>query len=124
LLETAPYPYGGDWVGVGWGPETRFTESRKGFVTQFSPGLASNMKAGETSDGVRISLNVKHDTIFYPHIDFNGNVYGRGVIVYALDPSLCAVAVLTRQINEQINFMKYLPVILTATRGTRRSRHT
>jgi hypothetical protein len=82
------------------------------------------MKAGETSDGVLISLNVKHDTIFYPHIDFNCNVSGRGVIVHALDPSLCAVAVLTRQINEQINSMKYLPVILTATRGTRRSLHT
>jgi hypothetical protein len=23
LLETAPYPYGGDWVGVGWGSETQ-----------------------------------------------------------------------------------------------------
>jgi hypothetical protein len=116
LLQLAPYPYGGDWVGVGWGSETRFTESRKGFVTQFSPGLASHMKPGETSDGVLMSLNVKHETIFYLHIDFNGNVSGRGTIVYTLDPNLCAVAVLTRQVNEQINFMKYLPVIFTATR--------
>ena len=69
---------------------------------------------GDAASGVIMSLNVKHETTFYFHVDFDGNVTGRGVIVYTLDPNLCGVAVLTRQVNEQVNFMKYLPVAFAA----------
>ena len=114
LSHLAQYPYGGDWVGTGWGSETRFRRSRKQFVTQFSPEAAGTMTPEEGSEGVIMSLNVKHETAFYFHIDFDGNVSGRGTITYTLDPNLCGVAVLTRQVNERVNFMKYLPVIYTA----------
>ena len=35
LTDLARYPYGGDWVGVGWGSETRFEQTRRAFVSQF-----------------------------------------------------------------------------------------
>jgi hypothetical protein len=114
MPDLASYPYGGDWVGEAWGSETRFRRTRKEFVSQFSPGLAGTMTPEQGSEGVIMSLNVKHKAAFYFHIDFNGNVAGRGVVVYTLDPDLCGVATLTRQVNERVNFMKYLPVILAA----------
>jgi hypothetical protein len=110
------HPYGGDWVGVAWGSETRFKQGRTSFVAQFSPALARTMKPEEGSEGVVMTLNVKHHSVFYLHIDDDGSVSGRGTITYTLDPNLCAVAVLTRQVNERINFMKYLPAIYLATR--------
>ncbi len=113
ITDLSPYPYGGDWVGWGSGTETRFEQTRQGFVGQFSPAAASAM-TGDAASGVIMSLNVKHETTFYFHVDFDGNVTGRGVIVYTLDPNLCGVAVLTRQVNEQVNFMKYLPVAFAA----------
>ena len=111
----AESPFGGDWVGVGWGSETRFKETRKAFVAQFSSTAAATMP-DDASEGVLMSINVKHQTVFYFHVDFDGNVTGRGVITYTLDPNLCAVAVLTRQVNEQVNFMKHLPAIYLASR--------
>lgn len=112
----AEYPYGGDWVGIGWGSETRFKQTRRAFVGQFSPAIASSMKNEEGAEGVIMSMNVKHETVFYFHIDFDGTVSGRGVIIYALDANLCAVATLTRQVNERVNFMKYLPDIVQIVR--------
>ncbi|HSK03412.1 MAG TPA: deaminase domain-containing protein [Kofleriaceae bacterium] len=109
----ADHPYGGDWVGVGWGAETRFKQTRRAFVAQFSPGLAKAMPP-EQGEGVIMSVNVKHQTAFYFHVDRNGNVSGRGNIVYTLDPNLCGVAALTRQVNEQVNLMKMLPAIYLA----------
>jgi len=111
--DAATHPFGGDWVGTGWGVETRFKSSRKQFVAQFSPKLAADL-SGAAADAVMMSLNVKHQVIFRFHVDYDGNVTGRGVIVYALDPDLCGVAVLTRQVNEKVNLMKYLPVVFVA----------
>lgn len=111
----ADQPYGGDWVGVGWGNETRFKQTRRAFVGQFSPALARTMKPEEGADGVIMSVNVKHQTAFYFHVDRNGDVRGRGYIVYTLDPNLCAVATLTRQVNQGVNLMKMLPAIYLAT---------
>lgn len=116
LTALAKYPYGGYWVGTGWSSETRFKHTRRQFVGQFSPGLARTMKPEEGAEGVIMALNVKHKTTFYFHVDFDGNVSGRGTITYTLDPNLCAVAVLTRQVNERVNFLKYLPMIYTAAR--------
>ena len=110
----ADQPYGGDWVGVGWGSETRFKQTRRAFVAQFSPGLAKTMKPEEGAEGVLMSVNVKHQTAFYFHVDHDGNVSGRGTIVYTLDPNLCAVAALTRQVNEQVNLMKMIPAMYLA----------
>lgn len=108
----ADLPYGGDWVGIGWGSETRFKQTRTAFVSQLSPRLAGTM---EGADGVMMSVNVKHQTVFYFHVDVDGNVTGRGSIVYTLDPYLCPVATLTRQVNEAVNLMKWLPAIYLAT---------
>jgi hypothetical protein len=112
----AQYPYGGDWVGVGWGTETRFKQTRRAFVGQFSPAVAASMKPEEGSEGVIMSLNVKHETVFYFHVDFEGNVSGRGMITYTLDPNLCAIAILTKQVNERVNVMKFLPDVLSLVR--------
>jgi putative deaminase of polymorphic toxin system len=106
-------PFGGDWVGAAWGSETRFEQSQRQFVGQFSPGVASSMKP-EEGTRVIMSLNVKHESAFYLHIDYEGNVTGRGTITYTLDPNLCGVAALTRQVNEQVNLMKYLPGLFLA----------
>lgn len=110
----ADQPYGGDWVGVGWGAETRFKQTRRAFVSQFSPSLARTMKPEEGAEGVIMSVNVKHQTAFYFHVDHDGNVSGRGYIVYTLDPNLCAVAALTRQVNERVNLMKMIPAMYLA----------
>jgi hypothetical protein len=112
ITALAPSPYGGDWVGSGWGTETRFVQTRQAFVAQFSPVAASTMTPSQGSRGVIMSLNVKHQTVFYFHVDFDGTVTGHGFVVYTLDPNLCGVATLTRQVNEQVNFLKYLPVVL------------
>lgn len=108
----ADHPYGGDWVGVGWGSETRFKQTRRAFVAQFSPALARTMPP-EQGEGVIMSVNVKHQTAFYFHVDRDGKVSGRGYVVYTLDPNLCGVAALTRQVNEQVNLMKMLPMMYT-----------
>jgi hypothetical protein len=72
------------------------------------------MTTAGRADGVIMSVNVKHQTAFYFHVDRDGNVSGRGVIVYTLDPNLCAVAALTRQVNEQVNLMKLIPAMYLA----------
>lgn len=110
----ADLPYGGDWVGVGWSSETRFKQTRRAFVAQFSTALANTMTPAEGAEGVIMSVNVKHQTVFYIHVDHDGNVSGRGSIVYTLDPNLCAVAALARQVNEQINLMKVIPAMYLA----------
>jgi hypothetical protein len=108
-------PFGGDWVGAAWGSETRFEQTQRQFVGQLSPAAAGAMKPEEGS-GVIMSLNVKHESAFYFHIDYEGNVTGRGTITYTLDPNLCGVAALTRQVNQQVNLMKYLPGLFQAAR--------
>ena len=110
----AKYPYAGDWVGIAWGAETRFKQTTKQFVAQFSSGAAASMPPGGGAEGVIMSLNVKHESTFYLHVDFEGNITGHGVITYTLDPNLCGVAALTRQVNEQVNLLKYLPEIYAA----------
>jgi hypothetical protein len=111
--DASRHPFGGDWVGSGWGVETRFKSTRKDFVGQFSRGAASALDRA-AADAVMMSLNVKHHVVFHFHVDYDGNVRGRGVIVYTLDPDLCGVAVLTRQVNESINLLKYIPAIYLA----------
>lgn len=110
----ADQPFGGDWVGVGWSSETRFKQTRRAFVGQFSAAAANQMKTEDGADGVIMSVNVKHQMAFYLHIDHDGKASGRGVIIYTLDPNLCAVAALTRQVNEQVNMMKYIPAMYLA----------
>lgn len=111
--EFAEQPFGGDWVGVGWSSETRFKQTRRAFVAQFSP-TAAKLTPQEGADGVIMSVNVKHQTAFFFHIDRHGKASGRGVIIYTLDPNLCAVAALTRQVNEQVNLMKLIPAMYLA----------
>ncbi|MGO9316691.1 MAG: deaminase domain-containing protein [Terracidiphilus sp.] len=113
ISDISSTPFGGDWVGTAWGSETRFEQTQRQFVGQFSPALAGTMKP-EEGTGVIMSLNVKHESVFYFHIDYDGNVTGRGTITYTLDPNLCGVAVLTRQVNQQVNLMKYLPMVFQA----------
>jgi hypothetical protein len=108
------YPYAGDWVGIGWSAETRFKQTGRQFVSQFSRQAAAAMSVESAAEGIIMALNVKHQTIFYLHIDNEGKVSGRGVITYMLDPNLCGLASLTRQVNEHINMMKYLPMIYAA----------
>ena len=114
LEDAAWHPFGGDWVGTGWGVETRFRASRKDFVAQLSPRLAGAGASDAAANAVLMSLNVKHQVVFRFHVDYDGNVTGRGAIVYTLDPDLCGVAILTRQVNEHVNLMKYLPAVYTA----------
>jgi hypothetical protein len=57
--------------------------------------------------------------VFYIHVDYDGNVSGRGAIVYALDPNLCGVAVLTRQVNEQVNFLQHIAGIYSVAESLR-----
>jgi hypothetical protein len=115
LSALADTPFGGDWAGTAWGAETRFEQTQRQFVGQISPAAAGGMKPEEGA-GVIMSLNVKHEAAFYFHVDYEGNVTGRGTVTYTLDPNLCGVAALTRQVNEQINFMKYLPGLFLAAR--------
>jgi hypothetical protein len=115
LSDISNTPFGGDWVGTAWGSETRFEQTQRQFVGQLSPALAGAMKP-EEGTGVIMSLNVKHESAFYFHIDYDGNVTGRGTITYTLDPNLCGVAVLTRQVNQQVNLMKYLPMVFQAAK--------
>jgi hypothetical protein len=115
LSGIAKTPFGGDWVGSAWGSETRFEQTHRQFVGQFSAAAAASMKPEEGS-GVIMSLNVKHEAAFYLHIDYDGNVTGQGTITYTLDPNLCGVAVLTRQVNQAVNLMKYLPALFQAAR--------
>ncbi|HEY6308728.1 MAG TPA: hypothetical protein VI488_19980 [Candidatus Angelobacter sp.] len=82
---------------------------------------AQSMPMGEAAEGVMMQLTVKHGTRFYFTVDADGNVHGEGEITYDLSPNLCGVAALTRQVNEQVNLMSWLPSIYKAASeiGTR-----
>ncbi len=92
-------PYVGDWVAMGWGWETRFKSSQLG---------------GVTSNKNIMTLTVRHLTRLDFTVDKAGNVRGKGEITYDLDPNLCGVAAVTRQVNEAINMMAQLPDYMEA----------
>jgi hypothetical protein len=105
-------PFVGAWVGQGWGWEERFRQGKDEFVRQF-PG-ASSLPAGPGSGETVMSLIVRHDTRYDFNVDEQGNITGEGEITYDLFPNLCGVAVLTKQVNEQVNMMSKMTTILEA----------
>jgi len=103
--------YVGDWAGEGWGWEVRFKQRRRDFVNQVTGGRGGALRLGDAAEGVIMSLMVKHGTRFYFTVDESGSMSGEGEITYDLYPNLCGVAVLTRQVNEAINFMDKIAMI-------------
>lgn len=87
------YPFVGDWVAMAWGWETRFRSSDIGNI----PGKNNVM-----------TLTVKHLARLDFTVDMAGRIVGDGEVTYDLDPNLCGVAHLTRQVNEAVNMMSML----------------
>ncbi|HWR37378.1 MAG TPA: hypothetical protein VN622_16070 [Clostridia bacterium] len=92
-------PYVGDWVAMGWGWEVRFKSSQLG---------------GVTSNKNIMTLMVKHLARMNFTVDKAGNIAGRGMVTYDLDPNLCGVHAVATQVNQAINMMAQLPDYMEA----------
>src|SRR5581483_8692493 len=91
--QNGPYAqYVGDWVGLGWGWETRFKSSDMGA----NPGNGHDM----------MTLTVRHLARFDFTVDKNGQIKGDGEITYDLDPNLCGVYRAAQEVNMAIDVLK------------------
>ncbi len=81
----SPYaPLVGMWTGDGSSYEVRFRRSKL------------------------MSVAVLSDTVFTFFVEPDGTIKGMGTIVYDVDPNLCGVAALARQVNQAIDMMQYV----------------
>ncbi|HEY1463741.1 MAG TPA: hypothetical protein VGF44_10020 [Terriglobales bacterium] len=104
-------PYVGDWVGNGWSWETRFHQSRKDFTNQLFHGIPDQMTDRNNIQGNVMEVMVEHETEYEFTVDEHGHIEGQGEIVYSVYPNLCGLAVLTKQVNEAVNMMKYISTV-------------
>jgi len=113
-------PFVGEWVGMGWGWEVRFEETRHGFARQVLGGGQAGGSSGEAllggKDGVLMMLTVEHLTRYHFLIAPDGTAIGVGSISYNLNPNLCGVAALTAMVNERVNALEWMPLIYKAGR--------
>ena len=99
-------PYMGTWAGNGWNWEIRFKHSSGDFISQFS-GIDKDelpMKKEKTI----MSLLVIQENQFNFNVDENGDIKGKGTIVYDLIPNLCGVHALATQVNQMIDMLPKL----------------
>jgi len=104
-------PYVGDWVGNGWSWETRFRQSRKDFTNQLLHGAPDQMADRNNIQGNVMEVMVEHETEYEFTVDEHGHIEGQGEIVYNVSPNLCGLEVLTKQVNEAVNMMKYISTV-------------
>ena len=58
-----------------------------------------------------MEVMVEHETEYEFTVDEHGHIEGQGEIVYNVSPNLCGLEVLTKQVNEAVNMMKYISTV-------------
>jgi len=99
-------PYVGTWAGNGWNWEIRFKHSSGDFISQFS-GIDKD-ELPMNKEKTIMSLLVIQENQFNFKVDANGDIKGKGTIVYDLLPNLCGVHALATQVNQMIDMLPKL----------------
>ena len=104
-------PYVGDWVGTAGAGKRASANHAKTLPISCFMEFPIRWRHANNIQGNVMEVMVEHETEYEFTVDEHGHIEGQEEIVYNVSPNLCGLEVLTKQVNEAVNMMKYISTV-------------